>query len=71
MSASNSYRDSHLWVVEIDFGDGKGWMPTVGCGLSRDHGREALRQWREENPADKFRLRKYLPQPHATNGGSR
>lgn len=50
-----------VWVVEINFKDGKGWMPTVGVGLTRDVGRAELREWQTNNPGHEefLRLRKY------------
>lgn len=50
-----------IWVVEMLIGSKGGhvWEPTVGCGITRSQGREELVQWREDNPADRFRLREY------------
>jgi hypothetical protein len=49
---------SHLWVVEMRFGDK--WFPTVEVAFSRMEGREELEGWREQNPLDDFRLVKYV-----------
>lgn len=45
-----------LWVVEMSC-DGR-WEPTVGAS-NRDAGRQDLAEWREDNPDDSFRLRRY------------
>jgi hypothetical protein len=46
-----------LWVVEIK--EQTGFMPTVGCALSRAYGRAELLDWKRRNRDDKFRLVKY------------
>jgi len=51
----------HIWVVEMNV-HGK-WQPTVGVALSRDSAREELREWRENNPCDRFRVVKYVREP--------
>jgi len=51
-----------VWIVEIDFGDGKGWSSTVGIGLTREAARQACDDWRQKNTAD-FRVREYLARP--------
>lgn len=60
---SRQERPQWLWVVEIYLhGATSGraaWEPTVGAGLSRDDGSRVITLWREANPHDQFRLRKY------------
>jgi hypothetical protein len=60
MSPSTDRRQD-LWVVEIMFSDSKGdgWQPTVGVSLSRSDGRACLGDWKQRNPDDFFRLKKY------------
>lgn len=49
-----------IWVVEMRCPlTGNSWEPTVGVGLTREYGREVLKEWRRRNPVDKFRLIKY------------
>jgi hypothetical protein len=49
-----------VWIVEANFiNSTAGWHPTVGIGLSRMEGRQRLREWRRQNPYDRFRVRKY------------
>lgn len=49
-----------LWVVEALWTDApRRWHTTVGCRLTRSEGRHALRYWRQRNPHDTFRLRRY------------
>jgi hypothetical protein len=49
-----------VWVVEM-FVNGK-WFPCAECSLTKigGNGYNKLQQWRENNPADKFRLAKYV-----------
>ncbi len=48
------------WVVEVDWGYGKGYEPQV-IQQSRAHARYCAKAWREDGkPA---RVRKYLRQP--------
>ena len=49
------------WHIEMLGDTHQGWMTCVGCGLSRDAGREALRVWRARNPYQSFRLVRYVP----------
>ena len=51
-------KKEHVWIVEMV--DNGRWMPTVGCSLNRISGRKELKRWREMNPPDTFRLRKYF-----------
>ena len=49
-----------LWVVEIRFADDdNGWQPTCGVALSRDDARQAMAEWQQRNPEDRFRVREY------------
>ena len=50
-----------LWVVEVDFDDGKGWCSTVWVNLTRDEVREECKGWRESNPGLRVRVRCYVP----------
>lgn len=52
-----------LWVVEVNFKDGKGWQPTVGVSLSRQEGRIELERWRLDGRDPMHRLRKYQRAP--------
>jgi hypothetical protein len=55
---------NEVWIVEM-WNDAykrparRGWEPTVGCALARRDARRELAEWKENNPTDKFRLRKY------------
>ena len=50
-----------IWVVEMNCeDDDRGFSPTVGVGIEREQGRLRLHEWKERNPDDKFRLRKYV-----------
>lgn len=54
---------NRVWIVEMWNDETDRWEPTVGVGFSRQMGRDELRQWREDNPDDDFRLRKYVVTP--------
>jgi hypothetical protein len=52
----------HVWVVEVSWevrGRFGPWRPVVGIGLDRTQGRQRMREWKQRNPHDRFRLRKY------------
>jgi len=50
---------SHVWIIEIK--DGSKWIPTIGCGLTRDDAHQLKRgKWEYLNPSDKFRVKKYI-----------
>lgn len=56
-------RQRFVWVVEVRWLDGFSslkWNPTVGVGLTREDGRNALRGWKYRNVSAQFRLVKYL-----------
>lgn len=53
-----------VWIVEM-MQDNKKWYPTVGCRLNKDDGRNELEGWKQRNPCDKFRLRRYAPNAEA------
>jgi len=56
-----SKRDArHIWMVEMRV-DGRWELCAGGGSLSRDEGRTEVRHWREANPDDRFRLRRYVP----------
>ena len=50
----------HVWIVEGRFEPLYRWEPTVGIGLSREDGRNKLKEWSQHNPFGQFRLRKYV-----------
>jgi hypothetical protein len=52
---------TRLWVVEMWNEITQQWEPTVGVALTRDQGRREVRQWREDNRSDEFRLVVYRP----------
>lgn len=57
MTSSNS-----LWVVEVDFNDGKGFVPTAGTALTREDARvEKIVGWDHQfaSPKKSVRIRKY------------
>jgi hypothetical protein len=62
-----------LWVVEMWVDTLKRkkphWGPTVGVALVRDEGKNVLREWRDSNPDDKFRLVPYSPRGDARDEG--
>lgn len=48
-----------VWIVEMMNAKRRTWEPTTGCALSRHDSRLELSLWREANPCDRFRLRRY------------
>lgn len=60
---SKRQRQRRVWIVEVRFSDVGVWEPTVGVGLNRTDGRKSLREWRENNPCDQFRLSAYAKEP--------
>jgi len=50
----------HIWVVEVDFKNGKGYIPTVGVALTREEGRKELHEWKFNLPDESLRLVKYI-----------
>jgi hypothetical protein len=50
----------YVWVVEM-LDNGKCY-PCAGIGIDKDQGKDALRDWKNRNPHDKFRLTKYVPE---------
>ena len=61
-------KTSHVWIVEMEQ-RGK-WQP---CGSMDFTKREALGNvsyWKEGNPDEKFRVRKYVRSSVIANGGS-
>lgn len=51
----------HVWIVEGLFvGSSSSWGPTIGVALTKADAKLKLADWRNRNPADKFRLRKYV-----------
>ena len=53
-----SGRAAFLWVVEMF--EAGAWVPTCGVALTRAMGRIEIKQWRESDPDDEFRLRRYM-----------
>jgi len=50
-----------IWVVEMNFSDGKGFVPTNDVGVNRDQARWALdSNWKRK--IHKSRIRKYVPE---------
>ena len=49
----------YLYVVEMWNDAMDRWEPTVGVGLWREMGRSELKEWRQRNVDDKFRLSAY------------
>ena len=48
----------HVWIIEM-LCDGK-WLPTVGCGLTREDARIKMRdEWKRPMPDEKFRVWPY------------
>ena len=54
-----NYATDRVWIVEILWENLNKWHATVGIGLSRDDGRQKLRDWQGRNPTDRFRLTRY------------
>ncbi len=48
---------NYLWVVEMWV---HAWQPTVGVSLTKERGRSELKDWKQNNPNDKFRLHRYV-----------
>ena len=55
-----------VWIVEMWVGYKgargpwrEGWAPTVGASIDSGIARLILREWKNKNPDDKFRLKKY------------
>ena len=50
-----------VWVVEgrytLPYAD---YHPTVGVALTQADGKRVLRDWRQRNPDDRFRLVRYV-----------
>ena len=61
--ARTSNSVSRIWIVEMRVNeDPERWAPTVGVGLTRHAARIECDTWRQDNPADKFRVREYVRQ---------
>jgi len=54
---------AHIWVVEmearVDYACSDRWVPCTS-ELSRSDGRRLKWAYQENNPGDKFRLKKYI-----------
>lgn len=49
-----------LWVVEMQDDKQREWHATIGARLTKEDGRAELRDWKDNNPYDRFRLVKYV-----------
>lgn len=49
----------YIWVVEMEGEHNGRWSPTVGVGLNERDATEMKRQWRKNNPTDRFRIVRY------------
>jgi hypothetical protein len=49
----------HVWVVELLHK--RNWLPCIACDLDKKSASQvALKEWRKNNPDDKFRVAKYV-----------
>jgi hypothetical protein len=61
-----------LWVVEMLNDNNTRWEPTVGARLTRADARDECAVWRQRNPDDYFRVRRYVRAAGgAAEGGSK
>jgi len=58
--ASRSGKTQSIWIVEMFSDVSRRYEPTVGAGLTRNDGRLRLKEFQDRNPADRFRLKKYM-----------
>jgi len=49
---------NYIWVIEILLNGV--YSPTIGANITRKESREELKTWKEKNPADHFRVAKYI-----------
>lgn len=49
-----------VWVVEMWNDERERWEPTVGTGLIKSEAYRERRQWRANNPNDKYRVSRYV-----------
>lgn len=52
-------KPNKVWIVEMKYEDSNHWHATVGCSITKEGGKFILREWRNKNPDDKFRLKEY------------
>lgn len=48
-----------VWIVEMQPDRQGNWHATVGVRLTKENGYAELRDWKERNPYDGFRLVRY------------
>jgi len=48
---------NHVYVVEMYLCDR--WEPCAGIGLDQPQAKKSLREWKDNNPDDKFRIARY------------
>ena len=51
---------SKIWVVEMWNDIRERWEPTIGARLTKEDAEEEQKLWRESNPDDRFRIKKYV-----------
>ena len=51
---------NYVWIVEMQLSPCVQWVPTVSLAFSRQRARTLTTEWREKNPSDRFRVRKYV-----------
>jgi len=59
---------NYLWVVEMLIRTIE-WGPTLGVAFTKNEVRDILRILKSDNPDDKFRLVKYVPEKDAGKEG--
>lgn len=57
--ARGSDSSPHVWIVEMLHAGLSEWHSTVGCKLTKQDGLREMRDWRDRNPNDRFRLKRY------------
>jgi len=58
----------YVWIVQMWNEKRKRWEPTVGVGLTRAEAYEVLRNWKRDNPGDRFGLAPYIRIDKAEQG---
>lgn len=48
-----------IWIVEMLNTERERWEPTVGCALDRKDALKQKKEWKQNNPDDKFRIIDY------------
>jgi len=49
---------NYVWVIEVL--NNKEWLPCSACGISKDSAKTRMKEWKKNNPCDKFRICKYV-----------